>query len=58
MRASGWDGFYTRYWTVGEQDPTVHYLARASWDATLTPQEAYTDQIEHVCAVRRRWHPH
>ncbi len=49
MRASGWDGFYTRYWTVGEQDPTVHYLARASWDATLTPQEAYTDQIEHVC---------
>ncbi len=52
MRASGWDGFYTRYWTVGEQDPTIHYLARASWDASLTPQEAYTDQVERVCGPK------
>ena len=49
LRSSGWAGFYTRYWTVGEQDPVIHYLARASWDASLTPQQAYRDQVEHVC---------
>ena len=49
LRKHGWSGFYTRYWTVSDQDPTVHYLARASWDASLTPQQAYADQVEHVC---------
>ena len=49
LRDNGWSGFYTRYWTVGDLDPTVHYLARASWQASLTPQEAYTDQVQHVC---------
>ncbi|MFV1967680.1 MAG: hypothetical protein ACC628_19800, partial [Pirellulaceae bacterium] len=49
LRKNGWSGFYTRYWTVSDQDPTVHYLARASWDASLTPQQAYADQVEHVC---------
>ncbi len=49
LRTNGWAGFYTRYWTVGDLDPTVHYLARASWDASVTPQRAYADQVEHVC---------
>ncbi|NQT13934.1 MAG: hypothetical protein HQ582_14365 [Planctomycetes bacterium] len=49
LRANGWAGFYTRYWTVGDLDPTVHYLARASWDASLTPREAYADLVGHVC---------
>jgi len=49
LRKNGWSGFYTRYWTVSDQDPTVHYLARASWDARLTPQQAYADQVGHVC---------
>ena len=49
LRKSGWSGFYTRYWTVGDLDPTVHFLARASWQAELTPQEAYVDQVRHVC---------
>ena len=49
LRKNNWSGFYTRYWTVSDQDPTVHYLARASWNASLTPQQAYADQVEHVC---------
>ncbi len=49
LRENGWSGFYTRYWTVSDLDPTVHYLARASWDASLTPQQAYADQVEHIC---------
>jgi len=49
LRKNGWSGFYTRYWTVSDQDPTVHYLARASWNASMTPQQAYADQVEHVC---------
>ena len=49
LRENGWAGFYTRYWTVGDLDPTVHYLARASWDASVTPRKAYVDQVEHIC---------
>ena len=49
LRKNGWAGFYTRYWTVGDLDPTVHYLARASWDASVTPAAAYADLVEHVC---------
>ena len=46
---SGWAGFHTRYWTVGEQDPAIHFLARSSWDRSLTPDQSYTDQVRHVC---------
>ena len=49
LRKNGWAGFYTRYWTIGDLDPTIHYLARASWDVQMTPHNAYADQIEHVC---------
>jgi hypothetical protein len=49
LRKNNWSGFYTRYWTVSDQDPTVHYLARASWDDSVTPQQAFADQVEHVC---------
>lgn len=49
LRQSRWAGFYTRYWTVGEQDPAVYYLARASWDESFTPAEAYTRQLQRVC---------
>ena len=48
---SGWAGFHTRYWTVGEQDPAIHYLARSSWDRSLTPDQSYTDQVRHVCGA-------
>ena len=51
MRDDGWSGFYTRYWTVGDLDPTVHYLARASWQASLTPRQAYEDQVRNVCGA-------
>jgi hypothetical protein len=49
LRANGWRGFYTRYWTIGDLNPTVHYMARASWDLQVTPDGAYKDLIEHVC---------
>ncbi len=45
----GWAGFSTRYWTIGGQDPSVAYLARAAWDATSTPEAVYRDQIDAVC---------
>ena len=49
LRTNGWAGFYTRYWTVGDLDPTIHYLSRASWDASMTPKRAYIDQVQHIC---------
>jgi hypothetical protein len=48
LRASGWSGFYTRYWTVGDLMPTIHYLAKASWDANVTPESAYRDLVTHI----------
>ena len=51
LRVNGWSGFYTRYWTIGDMDPTVHFLARASWDADVTPTQAYEDLIGHVCGA-------
>ena len=52
LRTSGWSGFSTRYWTVGEQDPTIHYLSRACWDASVTPEQAYRDQVVNVCGAK------
>ena len=48
LRRSGWAGFYTRYWTIGDLDPTIHYLARASWDPSMTPRRAYIDQVQQL----------
>ncbi len=44
-----WQGFSTRYWIPGDLHPTVHYLARASFDPKLTPQAAYEDLIDPIC---------
>ncbi len=48
LRSNGWSGFYTRYWTIGDLMPTIHYLARASWDPSVTPESAYTDLFTQV----------
>lgn len=45
----GWQGFSTRYWIPGDLNPSVHYLARASFDPKLTPQAAYEDLIDPIC---------
>ncbi len=49
LRQNDWAGFYTRYWTVSDLNPTIHFLARASWDASVTPQSAYRDQFANIC---------
>ena len=43
IRPSGWSGYSTRYWTIGDLMPTVYFLAKASWDSSVTPQSAYTE---------------
>lgn len=52
LRERNWSGFSTRYWTISDLDPTIHLLARVSWDSSLTPQGAYSDQITHVCSPK------
>lgn len=52
LRQYQWAGFYTRYWTVGDLDPTIHFLARGSWQAELTPAEAYADQVRQTCGPK------
>lgn len=58
LRAHGWSGFYTRYWTVGDLDPTVYYLARGSWTDVTTnaplavdPDAAYRDLVAGACGA-------
>lgn len=45
LRKYGWAGFSTRYWLIGDHDPCVAYLSRASWDAAATPGAIYRDQL-------------
>ena len=49
MKRYGWAGFTTRYWMIGDHDRTVSYLARTSWERTITPDEVSSDQISKVC---------
>lgn len=45
IRQHGWEGFSTRYWIIGDLDPAVYYLSRASFDAKLTPRAAYEELL-------------
>jgi len=49
LRRHGWAGFSTRYWLIGDHDPCVAYLARASWDKNVTPESVYRDQLRAAC---------
>jgi hypothetical protein len=49
IRVLGWSGFSTRYWLISDHEPCVAFLARAAWDATVSPEDVYRDQIAHVC---------
>ena len=49
MKRYGWAGFTTRYWMIGDHDRTVSYLARTSWERTVTPDEVSRDQVSKVC---------
>jgi hypothetical protein len=48
MQRHGWRGYHTRSWPVGDLNPPVAFLAKASWDATMTPHAAYVDHFSHV----------
>jgi len=48
-RKLGFTGYSTRYWLVGDLDPTLHYLTRAACDAEMTPTAAYNDLIDGIC---------
>ena len=50
MRESGWEGFTTRHWLIGDLDPTVQYLAHSSWDASISPSAAFADLAATVCS--------
>ena len=59
MRKFGWDGFSTRYWMLTELDPTLHYMSRASFDASVTPRSAHDDLFltitGNAAATNRLW---
>ena len=48
MQRLGWRGLFTRFWPIGDLDPPVAYIARASWDPDVTPRKAYEDHFSHL----------
>jgi hypothetical protein len=46
-----WEGFATRFWTVGEFDPEIYYLSRASFEPGLTPAAAYQALFAPFCGA-------
>jgi len=49
MREHGLAGFCTRQWMLSDLDPSVAYLAKASWDRGTTPESVYRDLVTAVC---------
>ncbi|NUQ64277.1 MAG: hypothetical protein HUU20_17545 [Pirellulales bacterium] len=49
IRRSGWSGFSTRYWLIGDHDPCVTYLARTAWHADATPESVGRDLVAARC---------
>ena len=49
LRSRGWQGYSTRYWIVGDLDPSTHYLSRASFDPEVTPESSTVDLIAAMC---------
>lgn len=45
LRQDKWAGFSTRYWISADLDPTIHYLSRAAFDESVTPEQAYEDLV-------------
>jgi hypothetical protein len=49
LRKHSWEGFSTRYWTIGELDPVVYYLSRAAFDPMVTPKTVFSDLFTPFC---------
>ena len=48
LKRHGWAGFTTRYWLIGDHDPTVAYLSRAAWEQGTTAADVASDQVSRV----------
>lgn len=58
LRASGWQGFSTRYWIIGDLDLSANFLSRAAFSPALTPEQVCEDLIRPVCGegiFERMW---
>jgi hypothetical protein len=49
IRSRGSAGFSTRYWLIGDHDPTVSYIAKAGWDATTSPDDVCREVLRAAC---------
>ncbi len=49
IRSRGMAGFSTRYWLIGDHDPTVSYIAKAGWDPTISPDDVCRDVLRAAC---------
>jgi hypothetical protein len=45
IRNSGWRGYSTRFWPLGDLDPAVAHLSKSSWDRTVSAASACQDHF-------------
>lgn len=48
MERYGYTGYDTRYWSIGDLDPSAAHLSRASWDSAASPRSVYQDHLSHA----------
>jgi len=49
MREYDLEGFWFRQFDISEHEASMHYLARAAWDAAVTPESSYRQFARRVC---------
>jgi len=52
LKRYGWSGFSTRYWLISDHEPCIAYLSKTAWEADVTPEDVYADQIRVVCGEK------
>jgi len=49
IRSRGFAGFSTRYWLIGDHDPTVTFIAKSAWDAEISPEDVCYEVLRAAC---------
>ncbi|QDU82230.1 hypothetical protein Pla110_39850 [Polystyrenella longa] len=59
LQTNEWEGVSVHFWTPAEQDPTLHFLSRVTFNSSITPRQAHDQYFETITrdesATGRMW---